>query len=98
MSYFTSQFIQLRTVIMLALIKSRWYGGSTIFVVLHVSIALAIIACLLNGKNVAGRELNGDVFSSPETLVELHRSENIIMGELSKYLRKHNIEHEFLEK
>lgn len=84
---------------MLTLIKSRWCRGSTsLFVVLHISIAVGIVACLLNVKNVAGRELIGDVFSSPETLVELHRSENIIMGELSKYLRKHNIEHEFLEK
>lgn len=84
---------------MLALIKTRWCGNFIFYVKLHVSIAIVIVAtCLLNSNSVTGRELNGDVFSSPETLVELHRSENIIMGELSKYLRKYNIEHDFLEK
>lgn len=85
---------------MLTRITSRWSSSLKLFDVLHISIAvnIVVVACLLNSGNVAGRELIGDVFSSPESLVELHRSENIIMGELSKYMRKHNIEHEFLEK
>lgn len=79
------------------IIKTRC-RGSAFFYVLHISIAIGACFFTSSGADAARRELNGDVFSSPETLVELHRSENIIMGELSKYMRKNNVEHEYLER
>lgn len=61
---------------------------------------LSCVVLVLIGivSQVCGRTFAGDVFSSPEALLELYRTENIVMGELKKFLKQNDIEHKYLER
>lgn len=66
---------------------------------LHLGfVVLGIVSFGIVSQFVECRSFAGDVFSSPEALLELYRSENIVMGELKKFLKENNVEHEYLER
>lgn len=47
---------------------------------------------------VTSRNVIGDIYSSPDALKELYRTENIIMGELKKFLKDLDQDHEYLDR
>lgn len=64
----------------------------------HNSFFAVVLVLLCVASQIAGRNATGDVFSSPDALVELYRTENIVMGELKKFIREMDIEHDYLER
>lgn len=66
------------------------YYGFSVFIK-----GFLILQCLFISVKT---ELKGDIFSSREALIELYKSENIVMGLLRTYMEDNHVEHEYLEK